>query len=423
MDLSHQHYIESAGSFFVPFKEGSLLLPPNPDAKLPAAHAGGTCFLETSEACEFDDDDAVSSSERNDENKMLAKLLDLGVPHTEIMACDPAHGGRGLYDLIDLLDDYETMPPMEPRQIVITVVTARGQFVLCECCVIVLTIQTLFGLTWRSPDVPVRTKPPKGGGVYLSIEFEDQVHCTSIKTWGENVVLDTSQTFGIIHESRFFDWGERFVFNLSDMDRVVREGTAGARVKVFEFDPVAESERKRLEQDRLAALEAAEQERVLEEEEEKRREESRLRELEERRSAMTMAELREERKAERRRRQRAEERERQRQLDAFERQRVFEESRPSISQGNASSHLKVGPESAREENAPEKTEDAEEEEEEYNLIGSGLVPSDLMTKVACTVIGWEGEGAIGLTSKGGAVMDGVGLRQSAVKAIYYHMAV
>ena len=80
-------------------------------------------------------------------------------------------------------------------------------------------------------------------------------------------------------------------------------------------------------------------------------------------------------------------------------------------------------ESTREENVPEKTEDAEEEEEEYNLIGSGLVPSDLMTKVACTVIGWEGEGAIGLTSKGGAVMDAVGLRQSAVKALYYHMAV
>ena len=136
MDLSHQHYIESAGSFFVPFSEGSLLLPPTPGAKLPAVHAGGTGFLRRNEACGFyDAAAAVSSSERNDENKMLARLLDLGVPHTEIMACDPAHGGRGLYDLIDLLDDYETMPPMRPRQIVITVVTARGQSVLCECCV------------------------------------------------------------------------------------------------------------------------------------------------------------------------------------------------------------------------------------------------------------------------------------------------
>jgi hypothetical protein len=35
-------------------------------------------------------------------------------------------------------------------------------------------------------------------------------------------VLDTSQTFGVTHESRFFDWGEQLTFMLPDMDRIVR---------------------------------------------------------------------------------------------------------------------------------------------------------------------------------------------------------
>ena len=49
-----------------------------------------------------------------------------------------------------------------------------------------------------------------------------QVRKTATRLWSENVVLDTSQTFGVTHESRFFDWGEQLIFTLDDMDRIVR---------------------------------------------------------------------------------------------------------------------------------------------------------------------------------------------------------
>lgn len=49
-----------------------------------------------------------------------------------------------------------------------------------------------------------------------------QAQKTATRLWSENVVLDTSQTFGVTHESRFFDWGEQLTFMLPDMDRIVR---------------------------------------------------------------------------------------------------------------------------------------------------------------------------------------------------------
>lgn len=188
-------------------------------------------------------------------------------------------------------EDYEE-EPLDPRQLVVTIVTAR--------------------------DVPVNTRAPSGGGLYVVVEFEGQVHmlpCECVRTicaqamyrrctvvnprtmvesptgghvsctllilmliclcpnfyrllsfllspfelssffvcqlhvsvfisccchgmkpiflsfqvrktasrlWSENVVLNTSQTFGVTHESRFFDWGEQIIFTLPDMDRIVR---------------------------------------------------------------------------------------------------------------------------------------------------------------------------------------------------------
>ena len=49
-----------------------------------------------------------------------------------------------------------------------------------------------------------------------------QAQKTATRLWSENVVLDTSKTFGVTHESRFFDWGEPLTFMLPDMDRIVR---------------------------------------------------------------------------------------------------------------------------------------------------------------------------------------------------------
>jgi hypothetical protein len=39
----------------------------------------------------------------------------------------------------------------------------------------------------------------------------------------------------------------------------------------------------------------------------------------------------------------------------------------------------------------------EDDETESDLVGAGILPVDLMTRVACTNIGWEGEGFVGLS--------------------------
>ena len=54
----------------------------------------------------------------------------------------------------------------------------------------------------------------QGGGLYVEVLFEGQILKTCTRYWSENVVLNTSHTLGVTHESRFFDWGEKLTFYL-----------------------------------------------------------------------------------------------------------------------------------------------------------------------------------------------------------------
>jgi hypothetical protein len=51
---------------------------------------------------------------------------------------------------------------------------------------------------------------------------------------------------------------------------------------------------------------------------------------------------------------------------------------------------------------------------EKDLIGSGLLPEDLMTRVVSTVIGWEGEGTVALERGSQRVLAVDGKKQAAV---------